>query len=90
MDFSICDLISISENIICKMFDDMLTIETVNGVDFLQGDDGYDRPRWNLYFSDDNKIIARSDALYPAAPQVEIFAVEVEGVLNQYLTQVYK
>ena len=54
----------------------------------MSGDDGSDRPRWNLYFASDNGIIAESDASVENAPQLDKFGAEVEGVAEQYFAQV--
>ena len=82
-------MLKISDNLICKISANTLTIRTRDGGDFLHGDDGIDRPRWNLYFAEDNGIVAEADASNTNAPQLTEFGTEIEGVSEQYFTQVW-
>lgn len=72
----------------CQISEKQLTVFTRNGDDFLQGGDEIGRATWNLYFSEDNGIVAREDLVNPKAPQFEVVASIVEGISDQYFTEV--
>ncbi len=77
-----------SDKLICQISEKQLTVLTRNGDDFLQGGDGMGRATWNLYFSENNGIVAKEDGMNPKAPQFKVVATIVEGVSDQYLTEV--
>ena len=54
----------------------------------MEGDDGYDRPSWNLYFLDSTGIVAKAENSIPSPPQFKGYAVAVDGVAEQYFTEV--
>ena len=54
----------------------------------MDGDDGYDRPNWNLYFLDNTGIVAKAENSSRSPPQFEGYAVAVDGVAEQYFTKV--
>ena len=72
----------------CTISEKTLSIKTRNGEDFLQGDDGYDRPNWNLYFLDDTGIVTKGENLNPSQVQFKGYAVAIDGVAEQYFTKV--
>ena len=72
----------------CQISEKQLTVFTRNGDDFLQGGDEIGTATWNLFFSEDNGIVAREDFVNPKAPQFEVVASIVEGISDQYFTEV--
>ena len=65
-----------------------MTVLTRNGDDFLQGGEGIGRATWNLYFSENNGIVAKEDGGNPNPPQFKVVTTIVEGVSDQYFTKV--
>ena len=76
------------DKLVCTISEKTLSIKTRNGEDFLQGDDGYDRPNWNLYFLDDTGIVTKAENLNPSQVQFKGYAVAIDGVAEQYFTKV--
>ena len=65
-----------------------MTIRTRNGEDFLQVGDGKESATWKLYFSEKNGIVAKEDGVNSKAPQFKAVTAIVNGVSDQYLTEV--
>ena len=76
------------ENLECQISENNINIRTKSGEDFLDGDDGYDRPNWNLYFLDNTGIAAKAENSSRSPPQFEGYAIAVDGVAEQYFTKV--
>ena len=78
----------VSGNLECMIASNNLSIKTKNGEDFLQDNDGKDRLNWNLYFREDNGIVTKGENLDPSQIQFNEYAVKIDGIAEQYLTQV--